>query len=851
MTTNTKIRTEDVLEILDTKIKTSAAHAQLDVLSGEFYDSVLAKIAARSPTLDEKGALDNAISPSASNPFVTLAEMTTALAGAIPWRTIGPLGSGADFEGLDETPFNIAFLTSHDTYVFTVMSANTTVGTTYTHNGNTFTILTSITNGDSLYCNGSGAPLTSGVLTKVSGIGDNTITFSTYTIGNTNSWFYVKPATYEFTVPVTVPDGVRLVGSVTSATILASDTGDTLIVGQDTYIGFLTILTSTISATAVVATSSINVEFKNCIIASPSASTTIEATGASYLTLTDCAFFFGNIVGTGLSTSTMAYCYVEASGTYGVDLISPIDTMIWGNVFYAGTPQVTSGTNIRIVGNHFNNGVTNITPISSVVMRANTPSSNNNEDESLTYLLQYLGSPGALQNTPSYSSNFTGPQAQDLTARASAIDLCLQWIYEERNFSLIAETEPMTVSWDPVAMTLTTTGRMLLVSAHRDAVWKLPIISSTNIQDGWFLYYIIDRSLATSDITLTPYLAPLGSIPIDTIPPTGSTNNRQIYTLAYNLGGTLWWRGGGGSRFPSTGGYTGEYFVDGSSKSLLTYLGANDYNDPHPAYSNNFAGIQGESLTTRLGKTDTLLKRLFEHSNLSYYISTGGYFSSDATGVLVLTGTLTFKLPHTSGSITVSANSWTIADGSILYFTWDQVALGAASSTIATTVLLPDAYPLTTKYFVAALRVGSFFYLWDGTRIPMNGGRWPLPSPGRDVVPTAAATTLMTTYGNTTNNTVWTTISTVKHFLWENLALMTSTGTTLTRNALANQLTPSTGLTNLADGEGLMITHTWNSGAAQNVTIAKVALPLTSILEQNQFLWVQNHGGYLLFTGES
>ena len=124
MTTNTKIRTEDVLEILDTKIKTSAAHAQLDVLSGEFYDSVLAKIAARSPTLDEKGALDNAISPSASNPFVTLAEMTTALAGAIPWRTIGPLGSGADFEGLDETPFNIAFLTSHDTYVFTVMMQN-------------------------------------------------------------------------------------------------------------------------------------------------------------------------------------------------------------------------------------------------------------------------------------------------------------------------------------------------------------------------------------------------------------------------------------------------------------------------------------------------------------------------------------------------------------------------------------------------------------------------------------------------------------------------------------------------------------------------------------------------------
>jgi len=672
MTTNTKIRTEDVLEILDTKIKTSAAHAQLDVLSGEFYDSVLAKIAARSPTLNEKGALDNAVSPSASNPFVTFNEMTTALAGAIPWRTIGPVGSGADFEGSDENVFIAAFAT---------------------------------------------VP--------------------------TDIWFYVKPATYEFTVPVTVPDGVRLVGSTTSATILASDTGNTLIVGQDTYIGFLTILTSTISATAVVATSSTNVEFKNCIIASPSASTTMEITGANYLTLTDCAFFFGNIVGTGLTTSTMAYCYIEASGTYGVDLVSPLDTLIWGNIFYAGTPQVTSGTNIRIVGNHFNNGVTNTTPISSVVLRANTPSSNNNEDESLTYLLQYLGSPSALQATPSYSSNFAGPQAQDITARSSAIDLLLQWIYEERNFSLISETEPMTVSWNPVAMTLTTTGRMLLVSAHRDAVWKLPTVAPINIPNGSFLYYVIDRTLATSDITLTQLIAPLGSLPIDPNPPTGSPDNRQIWTLAYNLGGTLWWRGGGGSRFPATGGYTGEYFVDGTSKSFLTYVGADDYNDPHPLYSNNFAGIQGESLTTRLGKTDTLIKRLFEHTNLGYYISTGGYLSSDSVGTLILTGTLTFKLPHIAGAITVAPQTFpVIADGSLLYFTWDQVALGAATATVDTTVPLPDAYPPTTKYFVAAIRVGSYFYLWDGTKLPMTGGRWPLYSHSRSVVITSPATIL-------------------------------------------------------------------------------------------------------------
>ena len=786
MTTNTKIRTEDVLEILDTKIKTSADHAQLDVLTGEFYDVVLSKIAARSPTLDEKNALDNAVSPSALNPYVTKSELATTLLGAIPWKTIGVTGSGADFEGNDETPFVAAFAT---------------------------------------------VP--------------------------TDIWFYVKPGTYTFTTSVTVPAGVRLVGGITSATILTSNVGGVLILDDDTYVSFLTIASNFSGATTVTASATTGVELKNCVISSVDATgLTVDVAGATRFSAFECALMLGNLTGSGLTESTLANLYVDASGTYGVDLAVPVDVSIWGNIFYAGTPRVVSGTNIRIVGNHFNNSVTNTTPVSSVLMRANTPSSNNNEDESLTYLLQYLGSPGALQATPSYSSNFAGPQAQDLTARASAIDLLLQWIYEERNFSLVAETEPMVVTWNPTTAMLSTDGGMLLVSAHRDAVWKLPQITPVNIPPGSFLYYVIDRSLTTSDITLTQHIQPLGSIPIDPNPPTGSPANRQIFTLAYNLGNTLWWRGGGGSRFPKTGGYSGEYFVDGTSKSFLTYVGAADYNDSDPLYTNNFAGIQGESLTTRVGKIDTLLKRLFEHSNLTYYISSGGFISSDTTGTLVLTGTLTFKLPHTPGSITVATGSWVIPDGSLLYFRWDQVALGAATAVVATVVPLPDAYAdlaNNPKYFVAAVRVGVYFYLWDGTRLPMTGGRWPLPSPSRSVVPTAVATVLPGLGYQVYNNTTWTTISGTKHFLWENVAVATSTGTALNRNTLVNQTTPSAGLTNLSDGEGLVITHTWNPGAAQNATIytgAKVTLPLSFILEQNQFLWVQNRGGYLVFTGE-
>ena len=183
MTTNTKIRTEDVLEILDIKIKTSADHAQLDVITGESYASVLAKIAARSPTLDEKNALDNAVSPSASNPYVTLSELTASLSGAIPWRTIGPVGSGADYEGADENPFLTAFASA-------------------------------------------------------------------------NMWFYVKPGTYSFSVPVTVPSGVRLVGGLTSSTILSSSLGSVLTLSNDAYVGFLSVVTSLPGATALTASSS-------------------------------------------------------------------------------------------------------------------------------------------------------------------------------------------------------------------------------------------------------------------------------------------------------------------------------------------------------------------------------------------------------------------------------------------------------------------------------------------------------------------------------------------------------------------------------------------------------------------
>lgn len=64
-------------------------------------------------------------------------------------------------------------------YVFTLASATATVGATYTNNSNTFTVLNTIAPGGApLFCSGTNPPTASGTLTKASGTGDSTITFS-------------------------------------------------------------------------------------------------------------------------------------------------------------------------------------------------------------------------------------------------------------------------------------------------------------------------------------------------------------------------------------------------------------------------------------------------------------------------------------------------------------------------------------------------------------------------------------------------------------------------------------------------------------------------------------------------
>lgn len=66
------------------------------------------------------------------------------------------------------------------TYVFTIAAANVTAGATYINNGQTFTVTETIVGGTTLACTGTGLPTTTGVLTKTSGTGDVTLTFSSF-----------------------------------------------------------------------------------------------------------------------------------------------------------------------------------------------------------------------------------------------------------------------------------------------------------------------------------------------------------------------------------------------------------------------------------------------------------------------------------------------------------------------------------------------------------------------------------------------------------------------------------------------------------------------------------------------
>ncbi len=105
-------------------------------------------------------------------------------------------------------------------YVFTISSSTVTAGATYTNNGATFVVLTSITNGTTLSTStvGNGGPLASGTLTKSGGTGTTPITFSAVT--NSVAFNYLSgtvtatPWTWDGSTTFTVTSATAYAGDV-------------------------------------------------------------------------------------------------------------------------------------------------------------------------------------------------------------------------------------------------------------------------------------------------------------------------------------------------------------------------------------------------------------------------------------------------------------------------------------------------------------------------------------------------------------------------------------------------------------------------------------------------------------
>jgi len=101
MSNNEKLRTEDIIEIMDSKILTSDGHPAIGVIPREAYSSVLTKLSAQMLTVDQKAAFDSTLTaPSVLNPVVLKNDLETY----IPQADLGSIRDSVEVKGLLPLP---------------------------------------------------------------------------------------------------------------------------------------------------------------------------------------------------------------------------------------------------------------------------------------------------------------------------------------------------------------------------------------------------------------------------------------------------------------------------------------------------------------------------------------------------------------------------------------------------------------------------------------------------------------------------------------------------------------------------------------------------------------------------
>lgn len=103
MSNNEKLRSEDIIEILDGKILTSEGHPLISVIPRENYNSVLSKISLQVLSPDQKLAFDSTLTlPSISNPVVLKNDITTY----VPQADLGNIRDSVTTFSMLPVPFS-------------------------------------------------------------------------------------------------------------------------------------------------------------------------------------------------------------------------------------------------------------------------------------------------------------------------------------------------------------------------------------------------------------------------------------------------------------------------------------------------------------------------------------------------------------------------------------------------------------------------------------------------------------------------------------------------------------------------------------------------------------------------
>ena len=398
------------------------------------------------------------------------------------------------------------------TYIFTVSSANATAGAIYSNNGQNFTVTSTISAGTTLVTTGVNSPLPSGTLTKVSGTGDSTITYSTFT-------------------------GI-------SATLIHYGFFD-LATDQVLYILFPS---SDIHITYGYGQDATNPVVPQEVQVSGVSSTTIQVpSGGNYITNPTPGPNGGNILTNGQVYSYNTYSESGGVGTFNGVSPNPVGQVVPGEYVYqldnnnigyyhASPSPAVPGTNgsfslgaERVYWLAYYDGSSNI------ILREGQLAAGeaiNVGDTLSTAILSYIGMPSSTINYPTYSSNIRGVANENLTSRAGALTDAIGDEQEDRSAYFYSAG---VVSWNgssatfysPIVLDILNT-KSGAVTSHTISTTASPLSMASNA--GY--YVTIDRLASSEDITSTLTLFN-GTLPAQT------QVTKDIFVLFQNVGGNL------------------------------------------------------------------------------------------------------------------------------------------------------------------------------------------------------------------------------------------------------------------------------------------------------------------------